>query len=457
MDGRSISVPLSLTTINTELLLPKETVVLATKQPPALADVPMAVAAALDAPLDCPPLAELARQALEGNPSASAAVVISDNTRPVPYTGPQGIQWPIVECLLESGFQPDRICVLVATGTHRAMTDTEVSALIDDRVASAGVRVVSHDAHDPATLVVVGDSPQGTTIRMDREYMSADLKILTGLVESHFMAGVSGGRKSICPGLLGVQSVEEFHGAAMMEHPGTRSMNLTDNLCHEYAVQVARMAPPDFVVNVTIRDDGRPVGVFAGDIDAVLAGAFEQLKSFVLLPLPQRFDIVVTHGGRGAINHYQAAKAAVIGALAATQDGFVLVVADTIDPDPIGNETYKEMLRLLKKLGPAAYRQLITSSDWTLVPDQWEAQMWAKILDRVPEDHLFYYSPQTDPSDYAFLPCAGHFSECAIADIPQLVTAFIEHASRHVSLTLGRPPSIAYLPDGPYGIPVETA
>ena len=93
--------------------------------------------------------------------------------------------------------------------------------------------------------------------------------------------------------------MEEFHGAAMMEYPGTRSMNLTDNLCHEYAVQVARMAPPDFVVNVTIRDDGRPVGVFAGDIDTVLAGAFEQLKSFVLLPLPQRFDIVVTHGGRG--------------------------------------------------------------------------------------------------------------------------------------------------------------
>ena len=57
---------------------------------------------------------------------------------------------------------------------------------------------MSHDAHDPATLVVVGDSPQGTTIRMDREYVSADLKILTGLVESHFMAGVSGGRKSIC-------------------------------------------------------------------------------------------------------------------------------------------------------------------------------------------------------------------------------------------------------------------
>jgi lactate racemase len=457
MDGRSISVPLSLMTIDTELRLPEETVVLATKQPPALADVPAALAAALDAPLDRPPLSQLARQAIDGNESATAVVVISDNTRPVPYRGPQGIQWPIVECLLQAGFHPERIRILVATGTHRAMTDSEISSLIDDRVTAAGIGVMSHDAHDPSALVAVGNSPEGTTIRMDRAYVDADLKILTGLVESHYMAGVSGGRKSICPGLLGVRSVEQFHGAAIMEHPGTRDMNLTDNLCHEYAVQVARMVPPDFVVNVTIRDDGKPVGVFAGDIDRVLLSAFAQLKTFVLLPLPHRFDIVVTHGGPGAINHYQASKAASAGALAATQDGFLLVIADTIDPEPIGNDTYKEVLRLLKKVGPGAYRQLITSSDWTWFPDQWVAQMWAKIMDRVPEDHLFYYSPQTDPADYAFLPCADYQPEWAGAEVPQVVADFIEEASRKVSLTLGRRPSIAYLPDGPYGIPVETS
>ena len=111
----------------------------------------------------------------------------------------------------------------------------------------------------------------------------------------------------------------------MMEHPGTRSMNLTENLCHEYAVQVARMMPPDFVVNVTIRDDGKPVGVFAGYIDRVLLSAFEQLKTFVLVPLPHRFDIVVTHEGRGAINHYQAVKAVTVGALATEQDGYLMV------------------------------------------------------------------------------------------------------------------------------------
>ena len=106
-------------------------------------------------------------------------------------------------------------------------------------------------------------------------------------------------------------------------------------------------------------------------------------------------------------------------------------------------------------MGPGAYRQLITSGDWTWFPDQWVAQMWAKIIDRVPEDHLFYYSPQTDPADYAFLPCAGYQPEWAGAEAPQMVADFIKEASRKVTLTLGRRPSIAYLPDGPYGIPVE--
>jgi len=450
-----ISVPLSLRTIQTELLLPPKTVVLGTRQPTALASVPAALATALGAPLGRPPLCEMGRQVLDRNQSASAVVVISDNTRPVPYKGPDGILWPIVESLLQSGFRPERIRILAAAGTHRVMTVSEISSLIDDRVIAAGVGVTCHNARDPSVLVAVGCSAQGTTILMNREYVAADLKILTGLVEPHFMAGVSGGRKSICPGLLGVQSVEEFHGAAMMEHPGTCNMNITDNLCHEYAIQVARMAPPDFVVNVTIRDDGKPVDVFAGDMDEVLETAFEQLKSFVLLPIPRRFDIVVTHAGRGAINHYQAAKAATTGAQAVTQDGFLVVVADTTDPDPIGNGTYREMLELMKKVGPTAFRQLIGSSDWTLVPDQWEVQMWAKVLDRVPEDHLFYYSPQTRLSDYAILPCADPPAEGATTDVSEIVAAFIEQARQQATRALGRRPSIAYLSDGPFGIPVE--
>jgi nickel-dependent lactate racemase len=457
MDSKPISVRLSLRTIETEVVLPAETVVFPIRRPPALSSVPAALATALNAPMDSPPLSELARRVLDRNESGSAVVVISDNTRPVPYTGPDGIQWPIVESLLQAGFHPERISILVATGTHRVMTDPEMSSLVDDRVTAAGVGVISHDAHDPSVLVAVGSCAEGTTILMNREYVTADLKILTGLVESHFMAGVSGGRKSICPGLLGVQSLKEFHGAAMMEHPGTRDMNLADNLCHEYAVQVARIVPPDFVVNVTIRDDGRPVGVFAGSMDRVLEAAFEQLKSLVLLPIPHRFDIVITHGGLGAINHYQASKAANTGAKAATRGGFLVVLADTTDPDPIGNKTYKEMLKLMKKMGPKAFRRLIASSDWTWVPDQWVAQMWAKILDRVPEDHLFYYSPQTRVSDYALLPCAGPPPECAASDVPQQIAALIARARREATLALGRRPSIAYLPDGPYGIPIEAA
>src|SRR5450756_1245646 len=130
----------------------------------------------------------MGRQVLDRNQSGSAVVVISDNTRPVPYKGPDGILWPIVESLLQSGFRPERIRILAAAGTHRVMTVSEISSLIDDRVIAAGVGVTCHNAHDPSVLVAVGCSAQGTTILMNREYVAADLKILTGLVEPHFMA-----------------------------------------------------------------------------------------------------------------------------------------------------------------------------------------------------------------------------------------------------------------------------
>lgn len=117
MENEPISVPVSLRTIKTKLDLPAETVVLATSQSPALPSVPAALAAALGAPLDCPPLSELARR------------VLDRNTRPVPYTGPDGIQWPIVESLLQAGFHPERIRILVATGTHPVMTDSEMPRL----------------------------------------------------------------------------------------------------------------------------------------------------------------------------------------------------------------------------------------------------------------------------------------------------------------------------------------
>ena len=180
----------------------------------ALADPASAIREALTRPIGSAPLAVMARGKKAAKPGATACVVVSDKTRPVPYRGEAGILNPILDTLRQAGFRPSEILILVATGMHAPMTRPELEAMLGPETFARGLRIENHDAADASSLVDVGTTARGTKALIDRRCIEADLKILTGLVESHFMAGASGGRKSICPGLLGEAGTFVFHGPA---------------------------------------------------------------------------------------------------------------------------------------------------------------------------------------------------------------------------------------------------
>lgn len=473
-------VHLELRTFAADLMLPPGTDILRTREPEPLSDVPAAVAAALSSPIGSAPFAEICREKAAGagsaavaaparrRPEPSVVVVVSDNTRPVPYRGDGGILWPLVDFLLTAGFSPDSVTLLVATGTHRVLSDEEMWALFDERVRRAGVRVRCHDSADRETLTHVGRSARGVEVFMNREYVQADFRILTGLVEPHLMAGVSGGRKSICPGLLNVESVQEFHGPVTLADERATDLVLDGNPCHQVSLEIARMARPDFILNVTMRQDGRVAGVFAGDMEQAHLAAVEHVRSFSQIPLEREYDVVVTHGGLVGINHYQAEKAGEVAAKAVRHGGYLVVVADTSDLDPLGTESYRRMLRLLADIGPEAFVRAIQAKDWEFVHDQWGVQVWAKAFSKVPREHIFYFSPQTPMEDYTILPCvhpgpllagARGWSSGGPSTHGELVTHFVAsavaRACEESEKTLGRRPVVAYLADGPHGIPVS--
>ncbi len=453
-----------------ELELPPQTIFLEPRRVDPLADVEEAIARALAAPIGTPPFSELASQKLERRPDASAVVVISDSTRPVPYRGRSGILWPLVDGLLAAGFLPENVSVLVASGTHRRMTEVELRTMLDGRLGQAGIVVRCHDAFDQSALARLGGTCAGTETAIDRSYLESDFRILTGLVESHFMAGASGGRKSICPGLLGIDCIRRFHGPEILADPRSTDLATDGNPCHELSLEVARMAPADFILNVTAREDGAVVGVFAGDMELAHRAAVEHLRSFARIPVDEFFDIVVTHAGKVGVNHYQAAKAASAAARAVKMDGRVILVADTVDPDPVGGEYYRALMTLLKGIGSNAFADLIRSPEWKFVPDQWEAQMWARFFERVPPSNLFYFSPQTAPFEYGRLPCHPSVSRMeTLAALPpeHQVAEFARHAidiaaaewaataNGALADVSAAAPTVAFLVAGPYGIPVE--
>lgn len=448
-----------------ELSLPDCVDVYAMRAPTVLSDPAAALREELARPRGTRPFADLARAAASKRSGATAAVVVSDNTRPVPYRGEAGILLPLVRGLLGAGFEPSRITVIVATGTHRAMEPDELEAMIDPAVFASGVRVANHDCRDAANLVSFGETARGTRIEVNRTYAEADFRVLTGLVESHFMAGASGGRKSVCPGLVGERSTFVFHGPAMMAHPGTRDLNLDGNPCHEEALEVARRVGADFIVNATLDHSFRTTGVFAGGLEEAHAAAVDFLKGYVGMPVDGAYDVVLSHAGFVGVNHYQAAKAAVASLGVLAPGGFLAMAADNKDPaGPVGSINYRTVLQLLKLVGPEAFERLILSPDWAFVPEQWQVQMWTKVFARIPFGRFCYFAPQLGAAHWEGLPgvdgrrfLAGSSGPAALDDAPAFLRGALDAALAEAGPVGRRGLRAAYLQDGPYGIPYAAA
>lgn len=456
--------PMTFGAESVEVELPEGTECLSMQEPEPLANPRQAIVAALRKPLGSGGLDAIVRKKRESKPEPTVAVVISDNTRPVPYSGESGILAPVVDALIEAGTRPERITIIVATGTHRALSRKEIEEMVDPSVLARPIRIVCHDCRDEAGLEYLGTTSRGTRVLMNGIYLESDVKILTGLVESHFMAGVSGGRKSICPGLVGKESTHIFHGPEFLSSPCAQDLVLEGNPCHEEALEVAKMAGADFIVNVTLNSRFEVTGVYAGDLEEAHFAAIKRLSEYVSIPVEREYDIVVTHAGFVGRNHYQAAKAAVVALPAVRRGGWLVLAANNVDEDPVGSPLYRTVLHLLTLNGPEAFMRLIRSPEWEFVPEQWQVQMWTKVFTRIPMGSFTYCAPHITAKDAAILPgkdanlllpAERRYSR-SLRDVADMVELAVKDAMRSCDAR-GLTPSIAFLQDGPYGIPVLTS
>jgi nickel-dependent lactate racemase len=449
-----------------DLNLPDHTQVVGMIEPKRVENPKKAIKFALDNPINSDSLRTIARKKMETTKkeldrSATAVVVVSDNTRPVPYKGDEGILLPVVELLVEEGYKVEDILILIATGTHRAMEEDEIADMIDKRVIDQGYKIINHDCTDDSNLTFLGKTSQGTDIFLNSMYVDADLKIATGLVESHFMAGASGGRKAVCPGLIGEKGTYIFHGAPFMAHQNSRDLNLEGNLVHEEAVEVATIAGIDFLVNVTLDESFKLTGVFTGDFIKAHIEAVEHISKSVKVPA-KKADIVVTHAGFVGINHYQVAKCAVASLGILKENGHLVIIANTTDKgNVVGSINYRTTLAILKLVGPENFLKVINSDDWTFIPEQWQVQMWAKVFDRIPMENMTFFSPQMDKIWWDGLPGqdGSKYLDGVAKDDPNAFNTVVNNALVSIAKQEGKKLeelNISWISDGPYVIPEAT-
>ncbi|MEX0978002.1 MAG: nickel-dependent lactate racemase, partial [Pirellulales bacterium] len=351
-----------------EVELPSERVVrtLAYKNAPPLADPAAQLDAVLACPTGTPPLAELARGRRD------ACIVICDITRPVPNAL---ILAPLLATLEAAGIPREKITILVATGLHRESTPDEIVEMVGADIA-ARYAVVDHHGQQIDEHTYLGESPRGVPIWIDSRYVGADLKISTGLIEPHLMAGFSGGRKVICPGIAGLETIKVWHGPDFLEHPKADCGILDGNPVHEENTWIARHTGCDFIVNVVIDAERRPLKFVAGDMEQAFLEGVDFVRSVVVDTLSEPVDIVVTSSAGYPLDttFYQAVKG-LTGALAIVKQGGTIILAAGLS-EGIGSAEFARLFDENSDL--EMFVERILGKEY-FVLDQWQLEELAKV------------------------------------------------------------------------------
>ena len=219
-----------------------------------LANVDAALKHALDHPIGTPPVAELARD------KRTAAISVCDITRPAPNATTLP---PLLERLHAGGIPRESVTILIATGLHRPASAAEVEAIVGQRIA-AEYRVLNHYARDLESHAALGQTQRGTPVLIQKEFIEADLHITLGFIEQHLMAGFSGGRKLVAPGLAAQETIKVLHSPAFMREPLAIEGSIESNPLHAELIEIARMARHDFMLDVVLTPAREIAGVFAG-------------------------------------------------------------------------------------------------------------------------------------------------------------------------------------------------
>jgi lactate racemase len=349
--------------------LPADRVVgpLAIRNANPLPDPAAALDAALKNPTGTRPLAELARGRKD------ACILICDITRPVPN---RLILPPMLRTLEAAGVPRDKITILIATGLHRPNEGAELIELVGEGIA-ANYRVENHHGKVREEHDYLGTTPNGVPVWLDSRYVRADLKITTGLIEPHLMAGYSGGRKVICPGIAGLETVKVWHGPRFLEHPNADAGIVAGNPVHEENTRIALMAGCDFIVNVCIDGQRRITWLGAGDMIQAWEAGVKFVEGVVKVPVSEPVDVVLTSCAGYPLDTtwYQAVKG-LTGALPIVKKGGTIILAASLS-EGLGSPEFQRLLADNPDL--AEFKRRILGKDY-FVMDQWQLEEFAKVV-----------------------------------------------------------------------------
>jgi nickel-dependent lactate racemase len=300
-----------------------------------VSNVTRAVEDALSRPTGTPRLRELVK------PGQTVALVVTDITRQIP----EEIILPLLLRELEAaGIKKQDVTAVVATGTHRYNTPEELQEKFGDVVKE--IPFINHDPYNPDALINLGTSSSGIPLVFNRRVAQADVRISTGVIETHLFAGYSGGVKSIAVGVAGEETIAATHNYQMLQQ--TRLGIVEGNEFRRFLTEATQAIGLHFIVNVVQTGKKDVVKVVAGDPVEAFNEGVETARHLYEVEIDQPGEIVVSGVGYPKSRDlYQATRAANIVVFGpkpvVTKGGTILIPAPC--EDGCGHPGYCAIMR----------------------------------------------------------------------------------------------------------------
>lgn len=270
------------------------------------------------------------------------AIVVDDITRAMPTAE---ILYPVVDDLTSVGINKKNITVIVAVGLHRPLVDKEHRKILGKLYKD--IEIISHDAYKKENLSFLGKTKSGINIYINKKFLEADIKILTGDIEYHQFVGYGGGAKSVFPGLGDRKSIEMSH--SKMENAGTGPGIIKGNPVRNEIEEIGKLAKADFLINVVLNKDEEVAGVFCGDVKAAFLKGTKLCDEIYKIQVPKRADVVIASAGGYPrdIDLYQAQKAIESARRVVKKGGKIIVIAECREGD--GSKLFRKWVREARK------------------------------------------------------------------------------------------------------------
>lgn len=322
---------------------------------------------ALKNPIDSPPLSELTRF------KKTITIVTSDHTRPMPSQ----ITLPLLIAECRKFNKNLKIQLLIATGTHRAPTETELKTRFGTDVL-ASTEVIIHDATQKKEMVDLRKSNSARPLLINKSAVATDLLIAEGFIEPHLFAGFSGGAKSVFPGVADLDSIMANHCGEYIADSNSRPGLIMNNLIYQDICQGGKEANLAYILNVVLDGEKKIINAFSGAFEkAHQQGCFFLQKHSTVKV--EKADIVITTNGGYPLdqNIYQAVKSMRTAARACKKGGVIICLSECSDGHGAADFyqafcEYSDLQELQKDILSRNYNQT--------QKDQWQVQILVDIL-----------------------------------------------------------------------------